>query len=53
VRACVHRGECVRVCVSIFDCTVFCKKKLLQGHVVVDFFFEGNAAVDVASEIGP
>ena len=25
--ACVHRGECVRVCMSVFDCTVFRKKK--------------------------
>jgi hypothetical protein len=32
VHACVHRGECVRVCVSVFDCTMFRKKKIKFGE---------------------
>jgi hypothetical protein len=27
VRVCVHRGECMRVYVSVYVCTVFLKKK--------------------------
>jgi hypothetical protein len=29
VRVRIHRGECVRVYVDVFDCTVFRKKKSL------------------------
>jgi hypothetical protein len=25
---CVHRDECMRVCMNVFDCTVFHKKKI-------------------------
>jgi hypothetical protein len=31
---CVHRGECMRVYVSVCVCTVFLKKKKELGYII-------------------
>jgi hypothetical protein len=35
VRVCVHRGECMRVYMSVCVCTVFLKKKVLKPNKLV------------------
>jgi hypothetical protein len=39
VRVCVHRVECVRVCMVVFDCTVFRKKKI-SSRILIGFGFK-------------
>jgi hypothetical protein len=36
VCAYVHRSECVRICVGVFDCTSFRKKKLVLKKIKIN-----------------
>jgi hypothetical protein len=39
---CVHRGECVRVCMSVFDCTMFRKKKKIYYNLEIEQLYYYN-----------